>query len=70
MCACARIVWCAILPQPGVRAASLETLNAWYNELTINPLIEQELIANALSTESPNLRTEVHQSVNNTLTLD
>ena len=46
--------------QPGVRAASLETLNAWQNELTISPMIEQELISNALSTESPNLRTEVY----------
>ncbi len=46
--------------QPGVRSASLETLNAWHDVLTMNPMIEQELIANALSTESPNLRTEVH----------
>ncbi|XP_064399412.1 cytoskeleton-associated protein 5-like isoform X3 [Halichondria panicea] len=44
---------------PGVRSASLETLNAWHDVLTMNPMIEQELIANALSTESPNLRTEL-----------
>ena len=45
--------------QPGVRSAALETLNAWYGELTITPMIEQEFIANALATESANLRTEV-----------
>ena len=41
----------------------MEALNAWQTELTLAPMLEQELISNALATESPHLRTEVNTFV-------
>ncbi|KAJ7391009.1 hypothetical protein OS493_021029 [Desmophyllum pertusum] len=42
-----------------VRAAGITSLNAWYKEIGLAPFIEGEVIFGALSTENPNLRTEV-----------
>ncbi|XP_078348745.1 cytoskeleton-associated protein 5-like isoform X2 [Oculina patagonica] len=42
-----------------VRAAGITALNAWHKEIGLAPFIEGEVIFGALSTENPNLRTEV-----------
>lgn len=34
-------------------------LNAWYTEIGLSPMVEQEFISGALATENPNLRAEV-----------
>ncbi|XP_022781710.1 cytoskeleton-associated protein 5-like [Stylophora pistillata] len=42
-----------------VRASGITALNAWHKEIGLTPFIEGEVIFGALSTENPNLRTEV-----------
>jgi len=42
-----------------VRAAGIASLNAWHKEIGLTPFIDGEVIFGALSTENPNLRTEV-----------
>nr|XP_058951305.1 cytoskeleton-associated protein 5-like isoform X2 [Pocillopora verrucosa] len=42
-----------------VRATGIAALNAWHKEIGLTPFIEGEVIFGALSTENPNLRTEV-----------
>ncbi|XP_015769974.1 PREDICTED: cytoskeleton-associated protein 5-like [Acropora digitifera] len=42
-----------------VRATGITALNAWHKEIGLTPFIEAEVIFGALSTENPNLRTEV-----------
>ena len=51
-----------VMLQNTVRAAGINALNAWYNEIGLAPFIEGEVIFGALSTENPNLRTEVRKS--------
>ena len=45
--------------QPQLRAAAIATLNAWYDQIKLAPLVEAEIISTALATENPNLRSEV-----------
>jgi cytoskeleton-associated protein 5 len=45
--------------KPQVRSAALATMTALYDEVTLAPFIETEIISNALATENPNLRTEL-----------
>ena len=47
------------LYQPQLRAAAVATLNAWYDQIKLAPLVEAEIISTALATENPNLRSEV-----------
>ena len=47
------------MSQNAVRAAGIAALNAWYKEIGLVSFIEGEVIFGALSTENPNLRTEV-----------
>ena len=42
-----------------MRVAATASLNAWFDELTLVPLVEQEFLSTALATENPNLRVEV-----------
>ena len=42
-----------------VRQTSIAALDAWHKEVGMAPFFEGELLAGALSTENPNLRTEV-----------
>ena len=49
--------------QPHVRAAAVSCLNAWYTEIGLAPMVEQEFISGALATENPNLRAEVNCQV-------
>ena len=45
--------------QVQVRTAAITCLNAWTDEVPVNTLFEQDLVAGSLATENPNLRTEV-----------
>lgn len=47
------------MSQNAVRAAGIAALNAWHKEIGLVSFIEGEVIFGALSTENPNLRTEV-----------
>lgn len=47
------------MSQNAVRAAGITALNAWHKEIGLVSFIEGEVIFGALSTENPNLRTEV-----------
>ena len=48
-----------LLSQNTVRTAGITALNAWHKEIGLVSFIEGEVIFGALSTENPNLRTEV-----------
>ena len=41
------------------RAAAVDCLNTWVEQTKLHPFIENEILADALKTENPNLRTEV-----------
>ena len=45
--------------QPQLRAAGIATLNTWCTEATFLPFVDEELLCTALTTENPNLRTEL-----------
>ena len=47
------------MSQNAVRTAGISALNAWHKEIGLVSFIEGEVIFGALSTENPNLRTEV-----------
>ena len=47
------------MSQNAVRAAGIAALNACHKEIGLVSFIEGEVIFGALSTENPNLRTEV-----------
>lgn len=41
--------------------AAVSCLNAWHTELGMVPMVDQEILSNALATENPNLRAEVRR---------
>ncbi|XP_062513637.1 cytoskeleton-associated protein 5-like isoform X2 [Corticium candelabrum] len=45
--------------KPQVRSAAIATMNKLFDEVTLSPFIETEIISNALTTDNPNLKTEL-----------
>ena len=55
----AEILGCCGDAKPQLRATAVTCLNTWVEHTKLGPFLENEILADALKLENPNLRTEV-----------